>query len=77
MTPANSKESTDGRMTAHVNYVTGEVTFSNVPDDLPERVAALLSRILSNQFDAKITVAAISKNALKERGTRRERRIIT
>lgn len=54
MTSADEKE----KMIAHVNYETGECAFSDVPDDLAERVAALLTRILSAQFDAKITFVA-------------------
>ena len=41
-------------------------TWYDVPDDLAERVATLLSRILSNQFDAKITVAAIKPEGSDE-----------
>ena len=33
----------------------------DVPDDLADRIASILTRIMSNHFDAKITVAAISK----------------
>ena len=33
----------------------------DAPDDLAERIAAILTRIMSNHFDAKITVAAVKK----------------
>ena len=40
--------------------------WSEVPEDLAERVAALLSRILSQQFDAKITFVAVKRSGSGE-----------
>lgn len=43
--------------------------WSEVPSDLAERVAALLSRILSDQFDAKITCVAVKRSgSVDEKG---------
>lgn len=39
------------------NHGCGDV-WGETPPDIAERVAALLSRILSEQFDAKVTVVA-------------------
>lgn len=40
--------------------------WSDVPDDLAERVAALLTRIVSKQFDAKVTYVAINRSDSEE-----------